>query len=175
MGGRAALSFASAYPGKISALILESTSAGIEKEKERNERIKNDEKLARFILNNSIGEFVDKWIEMEIFKSQKTLPKENLAQLKNAKSKNSKTGLANSLRGFGTGMMPHPGNQIKKMGFPVLLITGELDKKFTKINRDLICEFPYAEHKIITSAGHNVHLEKPKDFISAIGEYLIQF
>ncbi|MBT8379465.1 MAG: 2-succinyl-6-hydroxy-2,4-cyclohexadiene-1-carboxylate synthase [Ignavibacteria bacterium] len=175
MGGRTALRFASTHPEKISTLILESTSAGIENEAERKSRIKSDETLANFIESHSIEEFVEKWMGLEIFKSQKALPKEKIQKLKNAKSKNLKIGLANSLRGFGTGVMPYLGNELKKMNFPILLITGELDEKFTIINGDLVKYFKNAEHKIIPDAGHNVHLEKTIELVSVIKEFLIQF
>ncbi|VAX19524.1 2-succinyl-6-hydroxy-2,4-cyclohexadiene-1-carboxylate synthase, partial [hydrothermal vent metagenome] len=45
MGGRAALSFASQHPSKIKALILESSTAGIENADEREERLMNDTEL----------------------------------------------------------------------------------------------------------------------------------
>ena len=90
-----------------------------------------------------------------------------------AKLQNSKIGLANSLRGFGTGLMPYLGNEIKKMNFPVLLITGGLDSKFTKLNKVLFKQFPNAEHKIAESVGHNFHFEKPEEFKNEKGQYAI--
>jgi 2-succinyl-6-hydroxy-2,4-cyclohexadiene-1-carboxylate synthase len=175
MGGRAALSFATTHPEKISALILESTSAGIENEEEKKTRIIGDEQLADFIEYHSIEEFVDKWMEMELFSSLKKLPTNKLLDLKMAKLQNSKIGLANSLRGFGTGLMPYLGNEIKKMNFPVLLITGGLDSKFTKLNKVLFKQFPNAEHKIAESVGHNFHFEKPEDFIAIVNQFIKQF
>jgi 2-succinyl-6-hydroxy-2,4-cyclohexadiene-1-carboxylate synthase len=175
MGGRAALSFATTHPGKVSALILESTSAGIEYEEERKARIKNDEQLADFIESHSIEEFVNSWLEMDMFGSLKKLSIEKLQDYKRTKLKNSKKGLANSLRGFGTGVMPYLGNEIEKMNFPVLLITGKLDTKFTKINSKLVQRFNNAKHQIIEAAGHNVHVENPSKCISVINEFLMQF
>ena len=46
-------------------------------------------------------------------------------------SQSSKIGLANSLRGFGIGVMPYLGSELVKLKFPVYLITGGLDEKFT--------------------------------------------
>jgi 2-succinyl-6-hydroxy-2,4-cyclohexadiene-1-carboxylate synthase len=175
MGGRAALSFASAHPEKISALILESTFAGIKNEAERKARIAGDEQLAVFIESHSIEEFLDRWMELEIFKSQKSLPGEKLQKLINTKMQNSKIGLANSLTGFGTGVMPYLGNKISEMNFPVLLITGGLDSKFTDLNKALIRQFPNAEHKIVECAGHNVHFEKPKEYTAVINQFIKQF
>jgi 2-succinyl-6-hydroxy-2,4-cyclohexadiene-1-carboxylate synthase len=175
MGGRVALSFASAHPERISALVLESTSTGIENEDKRKTRTTSDEQLADFIESHSIEEFVDKWMEMEIFKSQKSLPTEILQNLMIAKSQNSKIGLANSLKGFGTGVMPYLGNEIKKMSFPVLLITGKLDSKFSQINSELVKRFPNSAHKIVGSAGHGVHFESQEEFIIELNHFLKQF
>lgn len=175
LGGRAAISFASAYPEKVSALILESTSAGIKDNAERKIRSESDEQLADYIDSHSIEEFVNSWLENELFSSLKQLPAETFQNLKDSKLKNSNIGLANSLRGFGTGVMPYFGSQIKKMKFPVLLISGRLDSKFTKLNRVLSKQFANGKHKIIDNAGHNVHIEEPAKFVSTINRFLQQF
>jgi 2-succinyl-6-hydroxy-2,4-cyclohexadiene-1-carboxylate synthase len=172
MGGRAALNFAASYGAKISAMILESASAGIKNIDDRKTRYKNDKRLAEYIDSHSIEEFVNYWLETELFNSLRLLPDKKLRKLRDSKLENSKTGLANSLRGFGTGAMPYIGNKLSKMNFPVLLVTGELDTKFTRINSELVCKFPDAEHHTFKKTGHNVHLEKPLKFISVINRFL---
>ena len=87
MGGRAALSFASKYPQMIKGLILESASAGIIEENLRKERTEQDEKLAEFIETHSIEEFVDYWMNISLFDSQKNLSKEKLEEIKKSKIK----------------------------------------------------------------------------------------
>ena len=54
MGGRVALSYAVKYPETIEGLILESTTAGIKDDNEREERLKKDEELADFIESPSM-------------------------------------------------------------------------------------------------------------------------
>ena len=71
MGGRVALNFAIENPALIKALILESTSAGIKEEHLRIERINQDEKLAAFINDNSIAVFIDYWMNIDLFSTQK--------------------------------------------------------------------------------------------------------
>ena len=63
MGGRLALQFAVANPGLVKGLILESASAGIKNEKERDTRIKSDEETAAFIESNSTEEFLTTWMD----------------------------------------------------------------------------------------------------------------
>jgi 2-succinyl-6-hydroxy-2,4-cyclohexadiene-1-carboxylate synthase len=175
MGGRAALSYAIAKKDMVKGLILESASAGIKNEKEREARKKSDEELATYIENNSLEDFAAMWLDQELFGTLRRFSNNRLKDIKEEKSKNSKIGLANSLRGFGTGVMPNLASELKKMKLPVLLISGGLDDKFTQINQNLKKVIPSAKHKIISTAGHNTHLEEPKKFIEAVNSFLSRF
>jgi 2-succinyl-6-hydroxy-2,4-cyclohexadiene-1-carboxylate synthase len=172
MGGRAALSFAVSYPGMIKALVLESTSPGIKNETDREARKRNDELLAEFIQQKGIKEFVNYWMNIDLFKNQKKLPGDKLQEQLKEKLKNNKIGLVNSLIGFGTGVMPHLYDELNKLNFPVLLITGENDVKFTKINSSIKSSFQNASHVIIKEAGHNIHFELPEIFASEVNLFL---
>ncbi len=175
MGGRAALSFAIDHPNKIKGLILESTTAGIESKKIRSERIKTDEEIAHYIESHNIEEFVGLWMSKEIFNTQRRFSNEKLKNIRKKKTLNSKIGLANSLRGFGTGRMDYFGNKLNQTNCPVLLITGEFDTEFTKINSALKKKFPNAKHRIIKNAGHNTHIEEPGRFVTIVNWFLKSF
>lgn len=175
MGGRAALNFAISKPEMIKGLILESASAGFKNEKEREARKASDEELAAYIENNSLEDFAAMWIDQELFGTLRRFSNEKLKHIKEEKAKNSKTGLANSLRGFGIGVMPNLAPELKKLKMPVLLISGGLDEKFTQINQNLKKIIPSAKHKIIATAGHNTHLEEPKKFLEAVNGFLSRF
>jgi 2-succinyl-6-hydroxy-2,4-cyclohexadiene-1-carboxylate synthase len=172
MGGRAALSFASKFPERVSAMILESTSFGIKNEKERKNRIKEDARLAEFILAKNIETFVDYWLSLPLFNSLKNLPPEKFQELKKSKLQNSKTGLANILKEFSTGKMPYFLNNPEIFNFPVLLISGELDKKYKSQNEKAVKIIPHSTSVVIPNAGHNVHLEKPEEFINFTHKFL---
>ena len=175
MGGRVALNFAVSKPQLVRGLILESSSAGIKNKNEREKRKISDEELASYINNNSIEDFVTKWLDQEIFGTIRRFSNEKIKRIKEEKMKNNRTGLANSLRGFGTGVMPYLGSELIKLKVPILLISGGLDEKFTQINQSLRKLFPSARHKIISTAGHNVHLEEPKKFVEAVNRFLKGF
>jgi 2-succinyl-6-hydroxy-2,4-cyclohexadiene-1-carboxylate synthase len=172
MGGRAALHFALRYPEMIEALILESTTPGIKDEKLREDRIKKDEEIVAFIESHTMGEFIDYWMNKDIFNTQRRFSEEKRREIKKLKLSNNKIGLVNSLRGFGTGAMPPMFDQLKNIKCKTLLITGDLDTKFTNINSEMIRLFPHAEHKIIKNAGHNTHLEEPQKFVEVVNEFL---
>ncbi len=172
MGGRLALLFTLEFPELIEKLILESTTAGIITESERNTRIKSDEKLADFILENGVERFVNYWLALPLFDSLKNIPAEKYEHLKLMKLRNNKIGLANTLKSFGTGKMPQVWGKLKNLNIPTLLITGALDKKFTELNKKMVRALPNAEHKIVNECGHNVHIEKSEEFIILVNEFL---
>ena len=172
MGGRAALSFALKFPEKISTMILESTSFGIEKEEDREKRRKEDKRLAEFIMANSIETFVDYWLSLPLFNSLKKLPVEKFQELKNSKLQNSRIGLANILKEFSQGKMSYFFDKPEALNFPTLLISGELDKKYKLQNERAAKILPYSTSVVIPNAGHNVHLEKPEEFINFTHKFL---
>src|SRR5690606_22323745 len=102
MGGRAAVSFSVIFPSLLEGLILESSSPGIKTNTGRNERIKKDAELIRYISEHSIEEFTDYWMNLDIVNTQRRFSDEKRNQIKELKLLNNKTGLTNSLKGFGT-------------------------------------------------------------------------
>jgi 2-succinyl-6-hydroxy-2,4-cyclohexadiene-1-carboxylate synthase len=175
MGGRVALNFAISHPQKTKGLILESTSAGIKNEKEREERIKSDEDLATFIENKGTEKFAELWMNQDIFNTQRRFSEEKLQKIRNRIAGNSKIGLANTLRGFSTGKMPYLAEKLKLIQSPIILFSGELDTRYCKLNSELVKIFPNAKHTIIKNAGHNTHLEEPNRYIQAANNFLNQF
>jgi len=175
MGGRAALSFAVKHSELLQGLILESATPGIEDEKLRSERVARDEEIAKYIETHTLEEFAEFWMDMEIFNTLRRFSEEKRKLLRKSRLNNNKTGLANSLCGFGTGRMPALYNQLNSIQTKTLLITGELDTKFTDINSKIVNQFKNAEHKIIKNSGHNTHLEETKRFIEVLNNFLKSF
>ncbi len=175
MGGRIALSYASVYPDDLKGLILESASAGIKNDEERKKRYEEDLKLAEFIETHTLEEFIEMWHDQELFNTQRRFSNDKLKKIKKKKFTASKIGYANSLKGFSTGIMPPVHDKLKKIPLKTLLITGELDSKFTGINARLAKRFFKAKHKIVRNSGHNTHLEESKRFVEIVLNYLGQF
>ena len=172
MGGRVALYFAVSYPQKIKGLILESTSVGIKNEKDRTKRIESDEELASYIEDNGTEQFAERWMDQDIFNTQRRFSDVKLQKKRNRIAQNSETGLANTLRGFGTGRMSYLAAKLNIIHCSVLLISGELDTKYCKLNAELEKKFPNAKNAVVKNAGHNTHLEESERFVQAANEYL---
>jgi len=173
MGGRLALHFANKFPEKVAALILESSSPGIKSKSEQLQRKKNDAELISFINASSLEDFFTFWQNQSLFASQKKLPTEKQHALFETKiTSNSKTGLTNSLKNFGQGEMENLWSKLPEINNPVLLLSGELDAKYSAVQNEMNKLFPNSTHKIIEAAGHNLHLEKPQVFVNLVEEFL---
>lgn len=172
MGGRVALAYTLRYTKRVSSLILESASPGLIEESERIERKKADAKLSTKIMQNGIQEFVDFWEEIALFNSQKKLSADIKNAVREERLSQSKIGLANSLLGIGTGSQTSYWHQLSKIDLPVLLITGEIDKKFVQISEEMLKFLPFAEHRIQKAIGHAIHVENPVLFATMVREHI---
>ncbi|MEL7436723.1 MAG: alpha/beta fold hydrolase [Chloroflexota bacterium] len=103
MGGRLALYLATQYPEKFTSLILESASPGLDSADARRDRKTSDDTLAEKIISKGVLWFADYWQDLSLWDSQTIAQK---AYLHERRMLNDSVGLANSLRGMGTGVMP---------------------------------------------------------------------
>src|SRR5262245_47188250 len=168
MGGRVALHLAAAAPGRVGALVLESSSPGIADPAERRARIAADEALAETIERDGIAAFVDRWEQLPLFASQTSLPANVWAHLRAQRLQNSTIGLANRLRGMGAGRQKSLWDHLSAVHIPTLLIAGELDAKYCAIAQSMAAALPNAQQVTVPSAGHTVHLEQPDVFMDHV-------
>lgn len=169
MGGRIALY--TALSGFFRAVILESASPGLATETEREQRRASDEALATTLERDGIAAFVEHWESLPLFASQRALPEAVRMTLHKQRLRNRADGLANSLRGVGTGAQPPLYDRLPELTIPVLLLAGELDAKYGAIARSMALRLPRAELRIIAGAGHTVHLERPEQFDKAVLDF----
>lgn len=172
MGGRISLAYTIHYPKRVKALILESSSPGLSDARDRGARKEADRLLAQKIIAEGTTSFVDKWENIPLFESQKSLPTEKRKAIRQERLQQSEIGLANSLIGIGTGSQKSYWDALHSMLNPVLLITGELDAKFVAIAREMNGLSPTWRHAVVSGAGHAIHVEKPQLFATMIMEYL---
>lgn len=151
MGARLALSLAIEKPNLLQGLILESGTFGIEVEAERQARQALDGARADQIIGN-FDNFLNEWQKMDLFKYDI-----EDYDLKKIQKNQNPYWMANSLLGFGTGTMPLLRDKLTTMVIPTLLITGEFDSKFTRINQVMKKELPTADLIILPESGHRVH------------------
>lgn len=171
MGGRTALSFAVTYPDRVASLILESSSPGLATASERYQRRVKDEALADNIEAKGLSWFVAYWEGLSMFATQTV---DVRRQLRQQRLRNHSVGLANSLRGMGTGHQPSVWSELHGLPHDVLLITGVKDEKFSNLAERMAELLPHADRQHVADAGHIVHAEKPEIFTDLVKQWMRQ-
>ncbi|MBM3179613.1 MAG: 2-succinyl-6-hydroxy-2,4-cyclohexadiene-1-carboxylate synthase [Chloroflexi bacterium] len=171
LGGRTALYFACRYPKRILTLTLESASPGIVDKSERARRLAEDTARTESIMKDGMSAFVEKWYRMPLFASLSTHPQKISAIKESAKS-NRPDWMAKVIRELSPGTQQPLWNSLSTLSFPVLLITGEKDEKYAHVVRKMAEHISNCSHVIVQEAGHNVHAEQTKEYISLVQKFL---
>ena len=172
MGGRIALRLALRTPDRISALILESTSPGIEGSEARAARVVTDRTLADRIEQRGIEAFVDEWQSLSLWDSQAQLPAPVAAALRAQRLRNDPAGLAASLRAAGAGVDAPVLDRLASLPMPALLIAGGVDTRYCDHAKAMADRLPRAQLAIVLEAGHAVHLERPDRMAELVVAFL---
>ena len=171
MGGRIALYLTIYFPQYFKRVILESTSPGLATKSERDRRIKQDLQLAEQLESQDYFLFLTQWYSNPLFASFRQHP--NYHQAIARRLKNNPLKLAQSLRNMGTGMQPSLWHKLAANKIPLLLVVGELDRKFMVINQKIASLCCLSNLNIVKGSGHNVHFEKPLEFANPISYFFI--
>lgn len=173
LGGRTALQVTCRHPEAVAALAVEGASPGLATEAERQARVEGDEGLARMIETEGLEVFADHWGSISLWDSQKqTLSESQRTALRQQRLAQRGVGLANSLRGMGTGSQSWLGDRLSEISVPVLLTAGRLDTKYVQIAGEMAAAIPDSRVRIIEGGGHAAHLEQPQAFNAVILEFL---
>ena len=174
LGGRSALAFAVHFPERVQSLVLESASPGLASAADRALRRAHDGELAGRLAANGIAGEVDRWENQALFATQRDLPAEVRALQRDVRLRQRPHGLANSLRGAGTGAQISYWDKLDGLSCPSLLVTGDRDEKFSSIAQQMASLLPHCERARCADAGHNVHLERPDWHARRTLEFLLR-
>lgn len=174
MGGRLALALAVALAegGRGPAgLVLIGATPGLAEPAARLARQRADMALADRIEAIGVEAFLAEWVHKPIIASQRRIAPEIRAEMARRRRLNRSWGLANSLRGMGTGVMPSLWHRLGDIRCPTLLVTGADDAKFDRIAAHMAAALPDGERVRIEGAGHCAHLEAPGRFRAALNDW----
>lgn len=171
MGGRVALCFAATAPHRIDRLVLESASPGIEDAAERERRAQSDDRLADDLERDGLAAFVARWEAQPLLAPAPHVPQARRVEQHAIRLDHSPLGLANSLRGMGTGRQPSVWSVLPSLAVPTLLVAGALDQRYCDIARRMHAALPCAKLSVIGEAGHTVHVDQPAEFERAVRGY----
>ncbi len=173
MGGRIGLSFALAACDRVLGLILESASPGLVNVTSRLNRMEQDVALAKRIETIGVHAFASEWANLPLFKHRAHLSAMQLEDEQEIRRAQRAHGLAESLRGIGTGAQPSNWAALPSLAIPTLLLTGQLDEKFTQIASEMAKQLPNGTQRIIPQSGHTIHLEQPNRFIAEVNRFFL--
>jgi 2-succinyl-6-hydroxy-2,4-cyclohexadiene-1-carboxylate synthase len=181
MGARVALHLALAHGERLWGLILESGSPGLPTPEERLARRRADVELARTLWEpeEQLGEppaglvpFIDRWQDQALFQSQQRLPAEVLARQRALRLSQDPIGLANSLRGMGTGTQDFLLPRLGELKVATLLQAGSLDSRYVVLGEAMQKQIENSTLQVIEDAGHAAHLEQPAEFQRGVTVFL---
>lgn len=173
MGGRIVL--AGVAEGHLTPrrVILESASPGLADPGEAARRRMVDEERAVALEADGIRTFVDAWLDLPLFATQRRLPDPVRARERLRRLDADPVALAACLRGGGTGSQPSYWDALPAMERPALLLTGALDGKFGALARRMGEALPRARQVALAGVGHAVHLEHPEGWRAAVEDFLV--
>jgi 2-succinyl-6-hydroxy-2,4-cyclohexadiene-1-carboxylate synthase len=172
MGGRLALCLAMYHPRRFSYIILESASLGLRTKRERAERKILDFELAKKLRSVKLENFLLEWYNQPLFGGIIHHPDFN--NLMKQRLLNDPDRLADSLSIMGTGNQPSFWSYIRNNKIPTLLLVGEDDLKFKNIAVEIKNRCSVATVNLIKQCGHNIHFEKPTEYVKVVKEFLIE-
>ena len=172
MGGRILLAGwaeGSVVPRRV---VLESSSPGLANPEARAERRRLDEERATRLEREGLERFVEGWMRLPLFASQRRLDPEARRRERDRRLVHDPAALAACLRGGGTGSQPSYWPALESLHWPALLLTGALDRKFGEIAGAMVGELPRARQSVVADAGHAVHLEAPGVWLEEVRAHL---
>ncbi|MCE9616466.1 MAG: 2-succinyl-6-hydroxy-2,4-cyclohexadiene-1-carboxylate synthase [Lentisphaerae bacterium] len=172
MGGRLALQLAVQNPGRWRALVLESASPGLVDETDKLLRQAADEEWAMRLERAPFSDFLKSWYEQAMFSARAT-DSHGLDRMLARRRRNEPDELARAMRGLGVGHQPALWEQLGALTMPILLLAGEFDLKYVDVSERMQHLCRKASRVIVSSAGHNVHVDNPEAYLRAVRGFLL--
>ena len=173
LGGRVALAAAVRHPEIMQALMLESTSAGLDTEAERQARAATDDARAAVLLADGIAAFMRTWYAAPLFESLQMRP-QLLAKLQAARTCNDARWMSKVVGELSPGRAASVWAELPSVRLRTLLLAGALDVRYTESAQRMAAAMPNAICTVVADAGHNVHLEQPTAYRQALRDYSLQ-
>jgi len=172
LGGRVALALCARHPELAASIVAIGARAGIDASDERAERVRADCALADRIERDGVPSFVEHWMALPLFASQRRLGAAALRAAREQRLANRAHALALSLRGMGAGAQTPLGDRLAKIFTPVCLVVGEEDARFRAIAASMARALPRAGVEVVPEAGHAAHLENPAVFHRIVRRFI---
>ncbi|WP_210495184.1 alpha/beta fold hydrolase [Patulibacter sp. SYSU D01012] len=166
MGGRIALHLALAEQARLSAVVLVSSTSGIEDPAERERRVQADEAQAAFLEREGLEAFAERWAELPLWDGD---PDDARRAQREALLAGDAAGLAAALRGLGAGAVPAVGPRLPALALPLTVVSGARDGRYGAIGARLLgLAAQPAGQVVVPDAGHGLLREAPAAVAAAL-------
>lgn len=166
LGGRMAAQLALRDPGPLAALVLISSTFGLDDEAERAARRAADERLARQLEQEGTERFADRWVRLPLWDGD---PPAARAAQRAELAAGDAAGLAAALRGLGPGAVPAVGDRLATLAVPLRVVVGARDGRYRAIGARLLDLAPQpAGEVVVADAGHGLLREAPSSVAAAL-------
>ena len=174
LGGRLAIGYALARPGRVSALVLIGAGAGIEDAADRKQRVAVDEERARRIDEIGVAAFVDEWRALPLIADQAAQGDVAWQEDRARRVATPADGLKGMLLGFGQGVMPPLWSELGSLDCPLLLVVGGDDAVYRDIAARMAARAPQASVRVIAGTGHAPHVTHPDEVTRDVTRFVIE-
>jgi 2-succinyl-6-hydroxy-2,4-cyclohexadiene-1-carboxylate synthase len=166
MGGRLALRLAIDRPELVRALVLVSSTAGLDDEIARRERRASDEALAVSVERDGVDAFLQRWLAQPLFATVRP----DAPGLRERHELSARY-LAHCLRVLGAGTMESMWDRLEELQMPVALVTGTADAKYDQIAISMLERIRGEVVHTRIAGGHALPLEQP----AVLGGFIASF
>lgn len=163
-GGRLALQALKQNTSFWKSCILLSANPGINIG-EKPQRLRNDQQWAEKFLNENFAKTVEQWNSQLVFQGSRSEP------LRIEKNFNRRQ-LADCLVNWSVAHQENFVSYLSTLGFPILYVAGEMDKKYCQIGSSLAASNRQIEFSSISGSGHRVLFDQPKKLADEISGFL---
>lgn len=169
LGGRLAIHALLEQPGLWAGVIVIGAHPGFSTETERKEQLLRDQVWGNRFLTEPWDDLMKAWDALPVFGGHPNpWPREESAF--------SRTKIAHLFDIFSKGRQQNLLPQLARLSkSKLLLITGEEDKKYGKINNRMLIQCPSARHIIIPNACHRVPWEATDAFKETVQQFLYTY
>lgn len=166
LGGRIAAQLAVRDSTSLAALVLISSTFGLDDPDERAARRASDERLARDLEAIGTERFADRWVELPLWDGD---PPAARAAQRAELAAGDVAGLAAALRGLGPGAVPAVGDRLTTLAVPLRVVVGGRDRRYRAVGARLLALAPQpAGEVVVADAGHGLLREAPAAVATAL-------
>lgn len=165
LGGRLALQALKAAPDLFDGAVLVSTNPGLQRDKEKQDRLLSDQQWAARFLELPWSELMQAWNAQAVFK-------DSLAEPRRIESEYDRTRLTQALTEWSLARQEDLREVITQQAAKILWISGEKDIKFVSIAMELQKRSLALKTETVSKSSHRVLFDQPGELAQKIIAFL---